>query len=143
MLVRSPCFLCLVPVVLALAGCGEEVASLPVAVPDVAAAPVVQDGSLMAPGRPQLARLPEMVQVASMQPVTWNMWWGENGREWKLYVNGKLKDSGTVASRSPKAQQATAELMLAEAGKTEIKVVLCNDHGCTESAPVVITVANG
>lgn len=143
MSVRSPYSVCVVPVLLALAGCGEEVASLPVAVPETVAAPVVQDGSLMAPGRPQLARLPDMVAVASPQAVTWNMWWGENGREWKLYVNGKLADSGIVPSRSPKAQQATAELMLAEAGKAEIKVALCNDHGCTESTPVVITVANG
>ncbi|MFP5430969.1 MAG: chitinase N-terminal domain-containing protein [Gammaproteobacteria bacterium] len=143
MSVRILGVLSLVPVLLALSGCGEEVASLPVAVPEVAAAPTVRDGSLMAPGRPQLARLPDMVPVAAPQAVTWNMWWGENGREWKLYVNGKLADSGTVASRSPKAQQATAELMLAEAGSAEIKVALCNDHGCTESAPVVIMVANG
>lgn len=143
MSVRSLFSLALVPAMLALAGCGEEAASLPVAAPEVSAAPVINDGSLMAPGRPQLARLPEMVPVAALQPVTWNMWWGENGREWKVYVNGKLVDSGTLPSQSPKAQQATAELTLAETGTAEIKVALCNDHGCTESDPVTITVANG
>lgn len=143
MLCRSRYALCVVPALLALSGCGEEVVSLPLAVPEVVVAPVVQDGSLMAPGRPQVARLPDQVPLAVQQPVTWNMWWGENGREWKVYVNGRLADSGTVARRSPKAQQATADLTLVEAGRTEIKVALCNDHGCTESDPVVITVANG
>jgi chitinase len=129
--------------VLLLAGCGERAAVQVVPAPVVSTAPVVRDGSLMAPGRPQLAHLPMSVPVAALQPVTWNMWWGENGSQWKLYVNGKLAESGRLSRQSPKAQQATAELMLAEKGPTEIKVVLCNDYGCTESEPVVVTVAKG
>lgn len=132
-----------VPLLLPLAGCGEKVAVQALSVPVVSTAPVVRDGSLMAPGRPQLARLPASVPVAALQPVTWNMWWGENGSQWKIYVNGKLAESGDLSRRSPKAQQATAELTLADAGPAEIKVVLCNDYGCTESEPVVVTVANG
>lgn len=123
-----------------LAGCGEKAASkMPVAVS--AAAPVVNDGSLMVPGRPQLARLPASVPLEAVQPVTWNMWWGENGRQWKIYVNGKMVDSGTVTSKSPKAQQATVAVALEEAGPVEIKVALCNDHGCSESEPTIVNVA--
>lgn len=123
-----------------LAGCGEKAASsMPVAVS--ATAPVVNDGSLMVPGRPQLARLPASVPLEAVQPVTWNMWWGENGRQWKIYVNGKLVDSGAVTSKSPKAQQATVAVALEEAGPVEIKVALCNDHGCSESEPTIVNVA--
>lgn len=123
-----------------LAGCGEKAASsMPVAVS--ATAPVVNDGSLMVPGRPQLSRLPASVPLEAVQPVTWNMWWGENGRQWKIYVNGKMVDSGTVTSKSPKAQQATVAVALEEAGPVEIKVALCNDHGCSESEPTIVNVA--
>lgn len=124
---------------LMLAGCGEKAATMPAAVS--VAAPVVSDGSLMVPGRPQLARLPASVPLEAVQPVTWNMWWGENGRHWKIYVNGKLVDSGVVTSKSPKAQQATVAVALEEAGPVEIKVALCNDHGCSESEPTIVNVA--
>lgn len=125
-----------------LAGCGKEVASQSSILPGAAApAPVAQDGSLMVPGRPQLARLPASVPLEAIQPVTWNMWWGENGRQWKIYVNGELVDSGTVTSKSPKAQQATVAVALEKPGRVEIKVALCNDHGCSESEPAIVNVA--
>jgi hypothetical protein len=128
---------------LPLAGCGEKVAVQAMSVPVVSTAPEVRDGSLMAPGRPQLARLPASVPMNAAQQVTWNMWWGENASQWKLYVNGELAESGALPRQSPKAQQATANIALADAGPAEIKVVLCNDYGCTEGEPVMVVVAKG
>ncbi|HQV41617.1 MAG: hypothetical protein IT466_11340 [Moraxellaceae bacterium] len=130
----------LAPLLMPLTGCGEKAV---MQAPVVSTAAVVRDGSLMTPGRPQLARLPETVPAATLQPVTWNMWWGENASQWKVYVNGALAESGTLLRQSPKAQQVTTELTLGEAGLAEIKVVLCNDFGCTESEPAVVMVGNG
>ncbi len=125
-----------------LVACGEKTS--PQAVTAAAPAkPAIRDGSLMSPGRPQLTGLPDQVTVGEVQPITWNMWWGENGREWAVYVNGVQIERGTLAMASPKEQQATVELPLAEPGAVEIKVALCNDHGCTESDPVTLTVNAG
>lgn len=128
-----------------LAGCGERAASVAETSPEPAAAakPAIRDGSLMAPGTPQLTGLPQEARVGEVQPITWNLWWGENGREWAMYVNGVEVQRGTLAMASPKEQRATVELPLAEPGPVEIKVALCNDHGCTESAPVTLNVNAG
>lgn len=133
----------LVPASLALllSACGTEqvAAEKPVTEP---VAPTIRDGSLMEPGRPQLAAMPQKA-LPGVQPVTWNMWWGENGRHWAVYVNGKEVRSGNLTAASPKAQQATVELPMDKPGSYEIKVALCNDHGCSESEPVVMNVAAG
>jgi len=71
------------------------------------------------------------------------MWWGENGRHWAVYVNGKEVQTGELTAETPKAQQATVELPMDKPGSYEIKVALCNDHGCSESEPVVMNVAAG
>jgi len=126
----------------ALAGCGEKRAVQP-AVATVAPTPVIQDGSLMVPGRPQLARLPDSVPASAVQTVTWNMWWGENGRQWTVYVNGRKAESGDLSVRSPQAQQVSVDVALAETGPVEIKVALCNDHGCSESEPAILNVVAG
>jgi len=125
-----------------LVACGEKTSpsAMAVAAP---AKPAIRDGSLMSPGRPQLTGLPAQAAVGAVQPITWNMWWGENGSEWAVYVNGVEIERGTLAMASPKEQQATVELPLAEPGPVEIKVALCNDHGCTESDPVTLTVNAG
>ncbi len=126
---------------LLLSACGTEQVAVekPVTEP---ATPTIRDGSLMEPGRPQLAVMPQRA-LPGMQPVTWNMWWGENGRHWAVYVNGKQVQSGELTAETPKAQQATVELPMDKPGSYEIDVALCNDHGCSESEPVVMNVAAG
>lgn len=127
---------------LLLSACGsEQVASgpAPVMAPEQ---PVIKDGSLMVPGRPKIATLPQKI-VTGAQPITWNMWWGENGRHWAMYVNGVEVQSGDIVSASPKQQQATVELPMDKPGTYEIKVALCNDHGCSESEPAVMSVGAG
>ena len=120
-----------------LAACGTE-ATAPVR--PAAAAPVARDGSLMTPGRPQLATVPDHVAAGTRQTVVWNMWWGENGRRWVVYLNGAKAAEGVLEVNSPKAQQASAEVELVRAGRNEIRVDLCNDLGCSPGEPVYVLV---
>ena len=106
------------------------------------AQPVIRDGSLMTPGKPQISPL-RTLAVPGAQPVTWNMYWGENGRHWAMYVNGKEVQSGNIPLETPKQQQATVELPMDTPGSYEIKVALCNDHGCSESEPAIMSVGSG
>lgn len=124
-----------------LSACGTEQVAAPV--PVVKAAPVIRDGSLMEPGRPQLERLPATVAKGAVQPVRWNMWWGENGQRWDMYINGVKVGSGALSVETPKAQQAVIDVPMDTAGPHEIKVALCNDHGCSESEPVLLDVSAG
>lgn len=110
--------------------------------PQAQTAPAVQDGSLMVPGRPQLSSLPAEV-APGVQQVGWNMWWGENGREWVLKVNGQRQQSGELKVASPKEQKGRVELHLDQPGRYEIRIALCNDHGCSESEPAVLQVNAG
>lgn len=123
-----------------LGACGSEqpATHAPVA---IKAAPPVTDGSLMEPGRPQLERLPARVVAGAVQPVSWNMWWGENGQHWAMYVNGVEVGSGELSLATPKAQQAGISVPMNTPGRYEIKVTLCNDHGCSESEPALMDVS--
>jgi hypothetical protein len=106
------------------------------------AEPVIRDGSLMTPGKPQISPL-RAGAVLGAQPVTWNMYWGENGRHWAMYVNGKEVRSGDIPLETPNQQQRTVEIPLDKPGTYEIKVALCNDHGCSESEPAIMNVGSG
>lgn len=131
-----------VPALIALlVGCNAETASK--RLPSLTApVPIARDGSLMAPGRPQLAALPASV-VPGPQLLRWNMWWGENGRRWEVRVNGEPAGRGELASMSPKQQQGSLDLQFERPGRYEISVALCNDHGCTQSHPATIEVVAG
>lgn len=135
---RSNHYFALLPAVL-LAACNAKDATQ---APTAAATPVIKDGSLMVPGRPQLAALPA-VAMPGAQQVEWNLWWGENGSRWVLLVNGDKVDTGKLPVASPKAQQGKAKLQLDKPGSYEIRVSLCNDHGCSESEPAVVQVGAG
>lgn len=122
-----------------LAGCNGE---QPVNARPSPPAPVVIDGSLMEPGRPQLESLPATV-APGRRAVGWHMWWGENGRRWSLLVNGKPVASGALQAQSPQEQQGKADLSLDQPGRYELQVSLCNDHGCSKSEPAVVEVVAG
>ncbi len=126
---------------LALAGCNDEAAMRAAAQPE---AKKITDGTLMTPGTPKLGSMPGAVKIADrVLPVEWNMWWGENGKRWTVYVDGVEVSSGELSVASPKAQQGKVEVELEHEGQHEIKVALCNDHGCTESSPVEVLVTAG
>lgn len=124
---------------LLLSACGTEQKIAPVA---AVTAPLIKDGSLMTPGKPQIAPVRGRA-VPGARPITWNMYWGENGRHWAMYVNGKQVRSGDLALETPKQQQATVEVPMEQPGTYEIKVALCNDHGCSESEPAMVNVGAG
>lgn len=131
-----------IPALIALlVGCNAETASrrlTSVADP----VPVARDGSLMAPGRPQLVALPATA-APGPQLLRWNMWWGENGRRWEVRVNGQPAGRGELASMSPRQQQGSLDLQFDQPGRYEIRVDLCNDHGCTPSHAALIEVVSG
>lgn len=124
-----------------LAGCnGDKAGSALQSTPKVPEK-AITDGTLMTPGTPQVAALPASVNLDErVLPVEWNMWWGENGKRWSVYVDGVEVRSGELSVASPKAQQGKIDVDLEQTGSHEIKIALCNDHGCTESAPVTINV---
>lgn len=136
-MVRTP--LPLLVLAALLAGCNTEKT---VPLPPAAPAKVIRDGSLMEPGRPQLASFP-LTAAPGVHTVSWNMWWGENGHRWFMYVNGRVVESGELEVDSPRLQQGSVDLALETPGRYEIKVALCNDHGCSESEPVLVQVAAG
>ncbi len=138
-MLRFPGFFPVLAASLMISACGAE-QKLPQTA--AVAGPVIKDGSLMEPGKPQIASLPSRA-VAGVQEITWNMYWGENGRHWAMYVNGKEVQSGDLPSETPKQQQATVEVPMDQPGTYEIKVALCNDHGCSESEPAIMNVGSG
>lgn len=137
---RFPALVLVLPAVLA--GCGAEDGSTHVATAPVAAAPVIRDGSLMVPGLPRVTGMPAVAAPGSLS-VNWSMWWGENGRRWIVYVNGLKARAGELRAASPQQQDGSVELQLDAPGHYEIKVALCNDHGCSESEPALLEVSAG
>lgn len=124
-----------------LAGCGgETVVKRQAALAPTAA--IARDGSLMAPGRPQIAALPATA-VPGPQILRWNMWWGENGGRWQVLVNGKSAAAGKLSVLSPRQQQGSLDLRFDAPGAYEIRVALCNDHGCSQSHPALLQVVPG
>lgn len=128
------------PVLLAgaLAGCSGD-AEKPRLQPEPAG-PVIRDGSLMVPGSPRVTGLPAVVAPGRLA-VKWSMWWGENGRRWALYVNGQQAEAGELRAASPNQQDGQVEVQFDKPGQYEIKVALCNDHGCSESEPALLEVS--
>lgn len=129
---------------LSLAACKNESATA--RLPVKPAEQTIVDGSLMTPGTPQLTPPDTKTKIAVSDrtyPLEWNMWWGENGRNWAVYVDGVKVSSGKLPIKSPQAQQGKVEIDLDRPGTHEIKVALCNDHGCTESKPMQLDVAAG
>jgi hypothetical protein len=128
-------------VVTLLAGCGAETA-VQRSVAPLPATAVIRDGSLMSPGRPQIAPLPATA-VPGPQLLRWNMWWGENGGRWRVLVNGKAAGTGALTVLSPRQQQGSLDLQFDKPGRYEIRVALCNDHGCSQSRPTLLEVVPG
>lgn len=125
-----------------LVGCtaDEEAPRAAVAAPP--AAPAIRDGSLMVPGLPRVTAMPAVAAPGSLS-VSWSMWWGENGRRWIVYVNGLKAQAGELQAASPRQQDGSVELQLEAPGRYEIKIALCNDHGCSESEPALLEVSAG
>lgn len=74
--------------------------------------------------------------------ISMNMWWGNNGSEFKLYENDVLIQSISLTDASPSAQSLTVDI----AGKTNGVYTyvgeLSNSQGVTRSQPHVVVVSD-
>lgn len=72
--------------------------------------------------------------------VTMNLWWGMNGKEYRLYENGILIDTQTLTAGTPNAQTASTSITNRSPGVYEYRAELLNDQGVSESAIMKVTV---
>lgn len=74
--------------------------------------------------------------------ITMNMWWGVNGRLFKLYENGVLIESKKMVSISPNAQTSVVEVSGKPNGTYVYTCELTNDKGTTKCDPMTIVVTD-
>ncbi|MEO3944162.1 chitinase N-terminal domain-containing protein [Gorillibacterium sp. CAU 1737] len=72
--------------------------------------------------------------------VTMNLWWGNNGSTYKLYENGVLVDTRTLADASPAAQTAVSSFQGKPNSTYVYTAELINAYGTTTSAPLTVTI---
>lgn len=72
--------------------------------------------------------------------VTMNLWYGENGRIYKLYENDVLIDTKILTDNAPNAQIATTAINFRSNGTYRYYVELTNAFGTTTSDTRVVTV---
>lgn len=74
--------------------------------------------------------------------ITTNLWWGNNGTTFKLYENGVLIQTETLADHSPAAQLLKTEITGKENGTYTYTAELTNNFGTTTSDPLVVSVTD-
>lgn len=72
--------------------------------------------------------------------VSMNMWWGTNGETYRLYENGILIDTQTLASQTPQAQSAATILTNKPVGTYTYRAELVNYAGVTSSEEITVSV---
>lgn len=73
--------------------------------------------------------------------VNMNTWWGTNGTTYRLYENGVLIDTQTLADRTPQSQSAATPIEGRPAGVYEYRCELENDAGSTSSDIMIVQVS--
>ena len=71
-----------------------------------------------------------------------NLWWGENGSEYKLYENGVLIDTQKLTAASPSAQSSKTAITGKANGTYTYVAELTNDKGTTRSDVLTVQVTN-
>ncbi|GMK46423.1 hypothetical protein PghCCS26_35520 [Paenibacillus glycanilyticus] len=74
--------------------------------------------------------------------VTMNLWWGNNGTEFKLYENGKLIATQMLTDNSPEAQTVKTDIAGKVNGTYTYTCELTNIFGTTKCDPHVVTVTD-
>lgn len=74
--------------------------------------------------------------------VTMDLWWGSNGTKFKLYENGVLIHTQTLADNSPSAQIVKMDITGRANGKYTYICELTNSFGTTSSDPLIISVTD-
>ncbi|MCW9015662.1 MAG: hypothetical protein OQJ89_01725, partial [Kangiellaceae bacterium] len=86
-----------------------------------------------APKAPTIAWMPTQYEAPAQYTITWNMWWGTNGNEWRLIQNGQVIHTATLQPNGQNAQSASLQLSAVEEGNYAYKVSLCIVEGAQES----------
>lgn len=74
--------------------------------------------------------------------ITMNLWWGVNGRSFKLYEDGKLIQEVPLTDASPAAQSVQVDIAGKPNGTYVYTGELINALGKTTSAPLTVTVTD-
>ncbi|WP_339242927.1 DUF5689 domain-containing protein [Paenibacillus sp. FSL R5-0517] len=74
--------------------------------------------------------------------VSMNLWWGENGSEYKLYENGVLIDTQKLTAATPSSQFAKTAITGKTNGTYTYVAELTNDKGTTRSEVLTVQVTN-
>ncbi|WP_373865021.1 DUF5689 domain-containing protein [Paenibacillus amylolyticus] len=74
--------------------------------------------------------------------VSMNLWWGENGSEYKLYENGVLIDTQKLTAASPSAQSSKTAITGKANGTYTYVAELTNDKGTIRSDVLTVQVTN-
>lgn len=74
--------------------------------------------------------------------VSMNLWWGENGSEYKLYENGVLVDTQKLTATTPSSQFAKTAITGKANGTYTYVAELTNDKGTTRSDVLTVQVTN-
>ncbi|MCU6712834.1 hypothetical protein M6D81_29440 [Paenibacillus sp. J5C_2022] len=105
----------------------------------------ISSGSTGAPGKPVLSD--NNGHDTGLQDgdydITMNMWWGGNGRIYKLYENGILIDTQILPDQAPQAQSAVTPIAGRANGTYVYYAELINEYGTTVSDPREVTVSHG
>lgn len=72
--------------------------------------------------------------------IAMNMWWGNNGTQYKLYENDALIDTQTLADDGPNAQKAVTDIADRPNGTYTYYAELTNAYGTTRSAAHTVKV---
>ncbi|MFD0714469.1 DUF4838 domain-containing protein [Paenibacillus sp. GCM10027626] len=95
-----------------------------------------------APGKPVLSS--NLGFVTGIQDgsytVSMDMWWGDNGKIYKLYENDSLIDTQVLADKAPNAQSVATSIANKKNGVYRYYAELINEHGITRSDTLTVTV---
>lgn len=85
------------------------------------------------PGDPELSFEGGIAPNDGDYSIAMNMWWGNNGKVYKLYENDVLIESKVLADNSPTAQSAVTSFVSKPNGTYYYRAELSNQFGTTES----------
>jgi fibronectin type 3 domain-containing protein len=74
--------------------------------------------------------------------ITMNLWWGNNGTEFKLYENGVLVGTQLLTDNSPEAQTVKTDIVGKTNGTYTYTCELTNAFGTTACDPLVLSVTD-
>jgi chitodextrinase len=106
--------------------------------------PSVAPGSQAKPGQPVLSHDNghDTGLLDGAYTVMMNMWYGDNGTEYRLYENGVLIDTQALADAAPAAQTAATVISGRENGVYRYVAELANPGGTTRSAEMTVQVTD-